>query len=340
LAAATENSGPKSQNVGREFGVQAPVESAVDVATVQIDPEGRLLVVTPTLCQGQGHETTIAQIVADRFDVHPADVRVSVRLDSRTQLWTPMSGTYGSRFSSTGAGAVWGASRKLGDQLLLLASRHLEVDPADLEFRDAGVAVKGVPDRGVSLRELAAKAHVAPNSFGLGSDVGLQATYRFTWPGADPRTNACSLIVQGALVEVDPETGKVTVLKYVSSEDCGRLVNPMIVDGLTMGGVMHGLGWALTEDFVYDDNGQLLTGTFMDYLPARFSDMPELEIGHMESPTPYSELGSKGAGESGTNPVLACIANAVEDAIYHLGGRIRDSHLAPETVLRGIREGR
>jgi CO/xanthine dehydrogenase Mo-binding subunit len=113
----------------------------------------------------------------------------------------------------------------------------------------------------------------------------------------------------------------------------------MIVEGLTVGGIMHGLGWALTEDFVYDENGQLLTGTFMDYLPVRFVDLPELAIGHMESPTPYGDLGAKGAGESGTNAVLGCIANAVEDAIYHLGGRIHDSHLAPETVLRGIRTG-
>jgi 2-furoyl-CoA dehydrogenase large subunit len=340
IAAATENSGPRAMGVAREFGIQAPPDAAVDVATVQIGPDGRLTVVTPTLCQGQGHETTIAQIVADRFDVHPADIRVSVRLDSRTQAWTPTSGTYGSRFSSTAAGAVWGAARKLGDQLMLLAARHLEVDPEDLEFRNGQVGVKGVPDKEISLRQLAATAHVAPNSFGLGSDVGVEATYRFTWPGPDQRSNECALTVHGALVEVDPETGQVEVLKYASAEDCGRQINPMIVEGLTMGGIVHGLGWALTEDFVYDENGQLLTGTFMDYLPARFTDLPELALGHMESQTPYSELGAKGAGESGTNPALGCIANAVEDAIWHLGGRIRDSHLAPETVLRGLREGR
>lgn len=339
LAAATESSGPRAMGVAREFGLDVAPDAAVDVATVQIGPDGRLTVVTPTLCQGQGHETTIAQIVADRFDVDPAGIRVSVRLDSRTQPWTPMAGTYGSRFSSTAACAVWGAAGKLSDQLKLLAGRYLEVDPADLEFRDGGVAVKGVPGRAISLRQLAATAHVAPNSFGLGSDVGVEATYRFTWPGPDPRNNATSLTFHGALVEVDPESGQVRVVKYVATEDCGRLINPMIVEGLIMGGVAHGLGWSLTENFIYDGNGQLLTGTFMDYLPTRFHDMPELAIGHMESPTPHSELGAKGAGESGTNPVLACIANAVEDAIYHLGGRIGDSHLAPETVLRGIRAG-
>ncbi|MBM2810780.1 MAG: molybdopterin binding oxidoreductase large subunit [Chloroflexi bacterium] len=323
FAAATENSGPRAFGMAREFGLNIPTGAAVDVATIQIGPDGKLTVVPPTVCQGQGHETTIAQIVAERFDVNPADIRVSVRLDTGTQPWTNSSGTYGSRFSSTGAGAVWGAARKLSDQLLLLASRHLDVDPADLEFRAGSIMARGVPDRGVTLRELAATAHIAPNSFGLGSDVGVQATYRFTWPGPDPLYNACSLIFHGALVEVDPETGKVTVLTYVATEDCGRIINPMIVDGLTMGGFVHALGWALTEEFVYDQNGQLLTGTFMDYLPARFSD-------------PYSELGSKGSGESGTIPALACISNAVEDAIWHLGGRIRDSHLPPEYVLRAM----
>jgi carbon-monoxide dehydrogenase large subunit len=140
-------------------------------------------------------------------------------------------------------------------------------------------------------------------------------------------------------VEVDPETGVVKVLKYVATEDCGRIINPMIVDGQTMGGVVNGLGWALTEDFVYDESGQLLTGTFMDYILPRFTDIPPLELGHIETPTPFTELGAKGMGESGTIPPPACIANAVEDAIWHLGGRITESHLSPEAVLRAIRDG-
>jgi CO/xanthine dehydrogenase Mo-binding subunit len=314
-------------------------DPAVDVATVQIGPDGKLIVVTPTVSQGQGHETTIAQIVADRFDVHPNDIRVSVRLDTGTQPWTPHGGTYGSRFSSTTAGAVHGAARKLGDQLMQLASRQLDVDPADLEFRDGKVAVKGVPDRGMSLRELAATAHVAPNSFGLGSDVGVQATYRFTWPGPDTRVNVAALMVHMSVVEVDPETGQVTVLRYASTEDSGRLINPAIVEGLTMGGISHNIEWALTGKFSYDENGQLLTGTWMDYLPFRFHDTTDLRIGHIETPTPYHELGAKGAAESGGIPGVACIANAVEDAIWHLGGRVTQAHMPPEYVLRAIRDG-
>ena len=127
-----------------------------------------------------------------------------------------------------------------------------------------------------------------------------------------------SIVCHGALVEVDPESGQVTVLKYASSEDCGKIINPMIVHGQILGGLINGLGWALTEDFVYDENGQLLTGTFMDYLPARFTDIPPVALGHIECPTPFSPLGAKGVGEGGAIPPVACIANAVEDAIYHL----------------------
>jgi CO/xanthine dehydrogenase Mo-binding subunit len=315
------------------------VESAVDVAVVSLGPDGRLRVQSPTLCQGQGHETTIAQIVAEQFDVDPASIHVTVRLDSATMEYTPTAGTYGSRFSSTGAPAVHGAAVKLRGQLTELAASKLEADPADLELRDGRIAVKGVPDRGLTLRELAGTGHVAPTAFGMGSDVALQATYRFSWPGSDPGANTTAVIFHGALVEVDPETGVVKVLKYVATEDCGRIINPMIVDGQTMGGVINGLGWAFTEKFVYDDAGQLLTGTFMDYILPRFTDIPPLALGHVESPTPFSELGAKGMGESGTIPPPACIANAVEDAIWHLGGRIHESHLSPEVVLNALRMG-
>jgi CO/xanthine dehydrogenase Mo-binding subunit len=243
---------------------------------------------------------------------------------------------------------VYGAACKLRDQLAVLAGKALEADPADLEFVEGGVRVRGVPERQVSLRQLAARAHVAPDSFGLGPDLGLQATYRWSWPTADHpdeqglhnAANTYAVLVHAALVEVDAESGQVRVLKYVATEDCGRLLNPMIVRGQTMGGVVNGLGWALTESFVYDEHGQLLTGTFMDYLLPRFADVPPLEIAHVECPTPFGPLGAKGMGEGGAIPPPACIANAVEDAIAHLGGKIRDSHLAPATVLRAIREGR
>jgi 2-furoyl-CoA dehydrogenase large subunit len=340
LCCAMEHTGPKAAGLPRQFGVKQAAPSAVDVATVSIDPEGRLTVQSPTLCQGQGHETTIAQIVADQFDVEPSKIRVVVRLDTSTMQWSPSSGTYGSRFSTTGAPAVHGAAKKLRAQLAAMAASFIEAHPDDIEFVDGSARVKGVPDRAVTLRELAATAHIAPRAFGMGTDLGLEATFHFGWPGDDPGSNTVALILHGALVEVDRETGLVKVLKYVATEDCGRIINPMIVDGQTMGGVINGLGWVFTERFIYDDDGQLLTGTFMDYILPRFTDIPPLQLGHIETPTPFSELGSKGMGESGTIPPPACIANAVEDAIWHLGGRITESHLSPEVVLRAIQTSR
>jgi carbon-monoxide dehydrogenase large subunit len=189
-------------------------------------------------------------------------------------------------------------------------------------------------------------AQTTPEIFGDGPSE-LQATYRWAWPNVNPTPQArdnrrrqsgtFTMLSHAAIVEVDPETGAVRILKYVAAEDCGRIMNPLIVKGQTMGGIVNGLGWALTERFVYDEQGQLLTGTFMDYLLPRFSDIPPLEITHVECPTPGSPLGAKGMGEGGSIPPTAVIAAAVEDAIYHLGGRIRDSHLSPAVVMSAIR---
>ncbi|MBM2812823.1 MAG: aldehyde oxidase, partial [Chloroflexi bacterium] len=331
--------------IGCALSVESGGPTRMDIATVLLDPDGRLMVQTPTLAQGQGHETTIAQIVGDRFDVDPDSIHVTVQLDSRTMPYTPASGTFASKFSSSGGPAVYGAAQKLADQLAALAANVLDANPKDIEFRDGTIVAADKPERSLSLRKLAEQGYRSPGSFGRGADVSLQATYLWAWPDDKPGARSrgattFALICHGALVEIDPETGVVTVLKYVSTEDCGRVINPTIVHGQTMGAFVHGLGWALNERLVYDDAGQLLTGTFMDYLPTRFSDVPPLEISLMETPTPFSPLGAKGMAESGSAPPPACIANAVEDAIYHLGGRITDSHLTPETVLRALRGGR
>lgn len=331
--------------IGLGMSVELGGPTPIDVATVSLGLDGRLNAVAPTIPQGQGHETTIAQIVADRFDVDPASVKVMVQFDSATMPYTTVSGTYASKFSSTGAPAVHGAAQKLAGQLAALAANLLDADPKEIEFRD-GKLLAPRPERSISLREIAAQVDQDPESFGEGSRAELEATFRWRWPSPssgeqESRMGAATFTVlcHGALVEVDGETGQVVVRKYVATEDCGRIINPMIVHGQVMGGVVNGLGWALTEDFVYDDQGQLLTGTFMDYMVPRFTDIPPLEIAHVECPTPFSPLGAKGMGEGGAIPPMAVIANAVEDAIWHLGGRIRDSHLAPETVLRAIRVG-
>ncbi|MBM2809791.1 MAG: Ald Xan dh protein [Chloroflexi bacterium] len=339
--------------IGLALSVEGGGTPPFDVATVLLGPDGRLMVQAPTIAQGQGHETTIAQIVGDRFDVDPQSIHVTVQLDTRSMTYSLGSGTYASRFSSTAGPAVHGAAKKLSDQLIQLAANLLDADPRYMDLRDGQIVTTEGPERGISLKEIAGKVNSTPNVFGLEADLSLQATYFWQWPPApgtavgrnalagaaasaagNRGTITYSFVCHGALVEVDPETGLVKVLKYASSEDCGKIINPMIVRGQILGGLINGLGWALTEDFVYDQNGQLLTGTFMDYLPARFTDIPPVELGHIECPTPFSPLGAKGVGEGGAIPPVACIANAVEDALYHLGGRIMDSHLTPELVLR------
>jgi CO/xanthine dehydrogenase Mo-binding subunit len=272
-------------------------------------------------------------------------VKVTTRFDSWTMSYTLSSGTYGSRFSSTGAVAAYGAARKLRQQLAALAARLLEADPHDVELHDGQCFVRGAPQRTISLRHLAATAHAAPDAFGRSSDPAVEATYRSSWGSSDwpderglyNAANTYAVMVHAAVVEVDPQTGAVKVLRYELVEDCGRIVNPAIVRGLTMGGLAHGLAWALTERFAYDDQGQLLTATFMDYLPVRFVDMPPLSVDHMPYPSPFSVLGAKGMAEGACIAPPACIANAVEDAIAHLGGRITDSHLSPELVLAAMR---
>jgi 2-furoyl-CoA dehydrogenase large subunit len=331
--------------IGIGFGtsVEGGGPMSVDVAEIVLGPDGRLMVQTPTLAQGQGHETTIAQIVADRFDVDPSAVHVTVQLDTRTMSYTNVSGTYASKFSATGAPAVLGATKKLADQLAEMAANVLDADPREIVFRDGKLVAAGGPERSISLPELARRVQRSPSDFG-NADISLHATYMWQPPigrrGNSSGSGTYAVVCQGAVVEVDPETGVVKILKYLSWEDCGRVINPMIVEGQAMGGTIHGIGWALTEKFVYDDNGQLLTGTFMNYLMSRFSDIPPLDLGHIECPSPYTELGTKGMAEGGVIPAMACIANAVEDAIHHLGGRIADSHMPPELVLRAIQVGR
>ena len=177
-----------------------------------------------------------------------------------------------------------------------------------------------------------------------GSDLGLQATYRWSWPTANHPdeqglyngANTYAVLVHAALVEVDPETGQVKVLKYVATEDCGRLLNPMIVRGQTMGGVVNGLGWALTEQFVYDDQGQLLTGTFMEYAIPRADDMPELVVDRTVTPSPLNPLGVKGVGEGSACVAPPANVNAVVDALSPFGVHHVDIPLTSEKIWRAI----
>jgi aerobic carbon-monoxide dehydrogenase large subunit len=277
--------------------------------------------------QGQGHRTTIAQLVAAELGVSPDRVQVS---PVDTQLSPPGTGTFASRGAIAQGGTVQRAAATVRAKMLALAAALLEAHPADLELRDGGVTVRGVPERGLPVTELARLAH-SPPAAGLpgGLAPGLEATQAFDSSGA-----AFSGAVHVAAVEVDADTGRVSVHGYTVVEDCGPLINPMIVEGQIHGALAQGIGEALGEELVYDRMGQLVTGTLMDYPLPVASALPSFAIGHLETPSPHTPGGVKGMGEGGTVGAPAAIANAVADALRPLGVSVTSLPIRPETLSR------
>jgi carbon-monoxide dehydrogenase large subunit len=245
-------------------------------------------------------------------------------------------GAFGSRSAIVAGSAVLGASRKLREKILALAASRLEADPPDLVMDDGEVWVRGLRSRALTLRELARAALPGP-TLPAGITPCLEATDHF-----HVSEIAYPYGMDAALVEVDPETGHVRVLRYVIACDVGRSINPMIVEGQMIGGMAQGLGAALLEHLVYDASGQLLTTTFMDYLLPTAMEMPEQTIIDVRQdwPSPHNPLGVKGAGEGGIIAVPAAIANAVEDALSPFGVRIADVPLSPDRIVALLREAR
>ncbi|HUG35981.1 MAG TPA: molybdopterin cofactor-binding domain-containing protein, partial [Candidatus Limnocylindrales bacterium] len=228
------------------------------------------------------------------------------------------------------------AGRSICGKLLAIAAGRLEASRADLVLEGGRIMVRGMPDRGITVQEVARLAHYPPVG-GLpdGVDPGLEATATYDLPGP-----AFSGAVHVADVEVDAGTGRVTVKSYTVVEDCGPVINPTIVEGQVHGAVAQGIGEALSERLVYDETGQLLTGTFMDYGLPQAADLPSFLIGHLETPSPLTEGGVKGVGEGGTVGAPAAIANAVADAVRPLGVRITALPILPETLVPGVDRSR
>src|SRR5213592_3763788 len=277
-----------------------PKSGAVDSATVKIDPLGRVTAILGTTPQGQGHQTIVSQIVADELGLTPEEITVVDEMDTFTRVWSISSGTYSSRFGSVGTSAV----------------------------------------------VLAARAHWNTESLPEGMEPGLQATAVFGFTvskavDAEDRVNSSNtygFIAEVMAVEVDPETATIKILRYVTVHDAGTIINPMIAEGQIYGGALHGLGGALYEELAYDEDGQLLTGTFMDYLVPTASEAPTIDIAHVVSPSPLTPLGSKGLGESSSMTVPAVIANAVSDALGPLGIRITELPMTPTRLYELIQK--
>jgi carbon-monoxide dehydrogenase large subunit len=303
-----------------------PFESAF----VRLDPSGKLYVATGGASQGQGMETIFAQIAADMWKVTPDDVVVAL---ADTAAISVGFGTMASRITVTASGALHGASERLRDKVFALAAGLLECAPADLELRDGGVGIVGVPGQAVTLAGIAQAAR--PNWASVrpsGPDTVLEETCYW-----QPQTVTWSYAVHAAIVEVDPDTGRVAIADYAVAHDCGNVINPMLVEGQIMGGAVQGLGGILGEAIAYDEKGQLLSGSLMDYALPIAADMPNFRIAHQHSPSPLNPLGVKGVGEGGAVAPPAAIANAVCDALAEYGVEVNRTPIRPEELVRAVR---
>jgi carbon-monoxide dehydrogenase large subunit len=307
-------------------GIQAGFwESAV----VRIHPSGSATVWTGASPHGQGHDTGFAQIVADRIGSDPEQVQV---VHGDTDRGPFGMGTYGSRSLSVGGESVARAALKVQDKARKIAAHLLEAAPEDVELADGKYQVKGSPDKGLSLGDISLAAYV-PENLPDGMEPGLEETNFY-----DPENFVFPFGAHAAIVEVDAETGKVDLKRYVCVDDCGPAINPLLIDGQVHGGVVHGVAQALYEQIVYDENGQLVTGSFVDYALPTAAEMPSFETDRTETPSPVNSMGVKGVGEAGTIAASPTIVNGVIDALRPLGVDYIDMPLTPLRVWQAIQE--
>jgi len=296
-------------------------------ATVRIHPTGKVTVITGTAPHGQGHATSWSQIIESELGIPFDDVEV---IHGDTAFAPYGLGTYGSRSVAVGGTAIHKAAGRVRDKARQVAAHMMEASPDDLEFQDGAFRVKGSPDRSTGMGEVAFRAW---QGFDLpeGVDPGLDETVFF-----DPPNFTFPFGCHICEAEVEPDTGRVEITRYVAVDDCGNVVNPAIVDGQVHGGVIHSVGQALYEGVIYDEDGQLLTSSFVDYLIPGAPDVPSVETYRTETPSPTNPLGVKGIGEAGTIAATAAIVGAVCDAT---GVRDIDMPLQPERVWRAMNEG-
>jgi len=290
---------------------------------VEVEPSGEVKVYSGASPHGQGQKTSFAQIVADQLGVAMDDVTV---IHGDTASVAKGIGTFGSRATAVGGIAVYQAAEKVREKARELASHLLEVDADDLVFTDGRFNVKGVPKRALTIQQIARQAREAKNlpkemTAALVADATFEPA-NFTFPFG---THIC-------VVEVETLTGNVEIKKYVAVDDCGKVINPLLVDGQIQGGIAQGIGQALYEGVVYDDNGQLLTGSLMDYAVPRAANLPRLQLARTETPTPVNPLGIKGVGEAGTIGSTPAVVSAVVDALASFGVTHIDMPLTPQKL--------
>jgi len=300
-------------------------------AIVRFHPSGKVHVFVGVSPHGQGEETTFAQIVANELGVGVDDVTIFHGDTSQTPMgW----GTYGSRTTAVGSGALMGAITKIRDKAKIVTAHLLEAAVEDIDYADGKFFVKGSPSKFKTIQDVALMANVAWN-YPKGLEPGLEASAFF-----DPPNFVYPFGAHIAVVRVDVETGEIKLERYVAVDDCGKVINPMIVEGQIHGGIVQGVGQALWEGAVYDESGQLLSGSMMDYALPKADAFPRFELGMTETPTSVNPLGVKGIGETGTIASTPAVYNAVLDAVAPLGVERIDMPLTPERVWRAIRDAR
>jgi CO/xanthine dehydrogenase Mo-binding subunit len=318
---------PAARAEGRKLGIgvvsfiETTGVGPYEGARVTIESSGEVSVATGVGTQGQGHFTSFAQVVAEHLGVDVSDVNM-VTGDTAQFHWG--TGTFASRGAVVAANAMNAASGMVRKKILELASEVLDAPEEELEIEDGEVRVADVPRMSISLGELAQKANPLRGAVEPGTEPGLEATAYF-----GPKYGATAFGTHAMIVEVDPETMNVEIKRYVVVEDCGTILNPLILEGQVHGGVAHGIGNAFYEKLFFDENGQLLNASFADYLIPGSAEVPRIEVGHTVTKSPLNPLGSKGAGEAGAIPVPALMAQAVENAIGEEGFEILESPMSP-----------
>lgn len=345
---AAARAGGRLLGIGIGCYVEGTGSGPYEGVRVHVEPTGKVSVSVGTSAQGQGHETFVAQIVADRLGVDYEDVVVTTG-DTGRFKWA--TGTFASRVGVVVGGAAAMTAQAVREKALAVAAHALEAEPDDLEIVDGIVRVRGASHVSIPLRQVAILANPLRYAFSadamaatqfvgdaakepppMGDSPGLEATRFHTPPHATFASGA-----HAAIVEVQADTGAVRIIRYVAIHDCGNMVNPAIVEGQVRGGIAQGIGGALYERMHYDpDSGQLLNASFMDFLMPYASEIPYIEVDHVETPSPLNELGMKGAGEAGALLPPAVIAAAVEDAV---GAAVRHAPLSPGDVLELVEQG-
>jgi carbon-monoxide dehydrogenase large subunit len=298
----------------------------LDSVSVAMEPDGTVTVTTGLQANGQGHETTMAQLAADELGVALEDVRV-VQGDTAATAYA--TGSYGSRTAVIGSGAIMRATGDVREKLLAIAAHLIEASAGDLELGDGRIAVRGSPEKSLAIREVAAAAYFGPRPDDI--DPALVATRSYDPP--ETYSNACIAVV----LEVDADTGQVRIERIVAVEDCGTVLNPAIVEGQVAGAIVQGIGAVLHEQLTYDEDGNFLAGTLSDFLYPTAPEVPPIEVDHLETPSPVTEGGFKGMGEGGLIGGPSAIVNAISDA---LGLPVGHTPLRPCDVLELVAAAR